>query len=65
MGKEDLIRTAFIECDKAGTGALSGADFEQALLASGLKFTRHQAISLKRRLDVSKQDQVCAMMCGS
>ena len=50
-GKEDAIRTAFIEFDRNGSGKLNGDSFEAALQAAGLKFTRHQAISLRRRLD--------------
>mmetsp|Transcript_2187 Transcript_2187/g.5552 ORF Transcript_2187/g.5552 Transcript_2187/m.5552 type:complete len:646 (+) Transcript_2187:132-2069(+) len=57
-GKEDAIRTAFIEFDKDGSGKLSGEDFEAALRAAGLKFTRHQAISLKRRLDRDRSNSV-------
>lgn len=53
-GKEDAVRAALIAADKAGTGALSGEDLEAGLLEAGLKFTRHQAISLKRRLDKNK-----------
>ncbi|EFJ52449.1 hypothetical protein VOLCADRAFT_79034 [Volvox carteri f. nagariensis] len=53
-GKEDAVRAALIAADKAGTGALGGEDLEAGLLAAGLKFTRHQAISLKRRLDKNK-----------
>lgn len=50
-GKEDAVRTALIAQDKAGSGALTGEQLEVALRAAGLKFTRHQAVSLKRRLD--------------
>lgn len=57
-GKEDAIRTALIEYDRDGSGRLSGEDFEMALRAAGLKFTRHQAISLKRRLDKDRSNTV-------
>uniref|UniRef100_A0A7S0S6H3 EF-hand domain-containing protein n=1 Tax=Chlamydomonas leiostraca TaxID=1034604 RepID=A0A7S0S6H3_9CHLO len=57
-GKEEAIRTAFIEHDKNGSGVLSGEELEAALAAAGLKFTRHQAISLKRRLDKDKSGGV-------
>lgn len=57
-GREELIRTAFIEHDKNGSGLLSGEELEAALSAAGLKFTRHQAISLKRRLDKDKSGSV-------
>lgn len=50
-GREEAVRTAFIKMDRNGSGSLSGSELEAALAAAGLKFTRHQAISLKRRLD--------------
>lgn len=50
-GREEAIRTAFIAMDKNGSGMLSESELEGALAAAGLKFTRHQAVSLKRRLD--------------
>jgi hypothetical protein len=53
-GREDAVRTAFISLDKNGSGQLSGEELEGALCAAGLKFTRHQAMSLKRRLDKDK-----------
>lgn len=53
-GKVDAIRTALIEHDRSGSGVLGGEELEAALAAAGLKFTRHQAISLKRRLDKDK-----------
>ncbi len=58
VGKEDAVRTALIEFDKDGSGMLSGEDFEAALRAAGMKFTRHQAISLKRRLDKDRSNTV-------
>ncbi|KAG2435098.1 hypothetical protein HXX76_007184 [Chlamydomonas incerta] len=53
-GKEDAVRSSLIAADKGGSGSLSGDDLEAGLQSSGLKFTRHQAISLKRRLDKNK-----------
>ena len=50
-GKADAVRTALIETDSQGVGYLAGEQLDQALSRAGLKFTRHQAISLKRRLD--------------
>ncbi|KAG2501001.1 hypothetical protein HYH03_000822 [Edaphochlamys debaryana] len=50
-GKEDAVRAALIAADKSGSGALGGVELEGGLRAAGLKFTRHQAISLTRRLD--------------
>lgn len=57
-GREDLVRTAFIEMDKNGSGLLSGEELEGALASAGLKFTRHQAIALKRRLDRDRSGSV-------
>mmetsp|Transcript_40195 Transcript_40195/g.89186 ORF Transcript_40195/g.89186 Transcript_40195/m.89186 type:complete len:635 (-) Transcript_40195:736-2640(-) len=57
-GREDAVRTAFIEMDKNGSGVLSGEELEAALGSAGLKFTRHQAISLKRRMDKDKSGTV-------
>ncbi len=57
-GREEAIRTALIESDTHGSGLLSQEQLEAALGAAGLKFTRHQAISLKRRLDKEKSDSV-------
>ncbi|PNH03302.1 EF-hand domain-containing family member C2 [Tetrabaena socialis] len=53
-GKEDAARAALIAADRAGTGSLNGEELEAGLKAAGFKFTRHQAISLKRRLDQNK-----------
>ena len=57
-GAEDAIRTAFIEADKAGTGRLSATDVEVPLKASGLKFTSHQIVVLRRRLDKERTGSV-------
>jgi Ca2+-binding EF-hand superfamily protein len=58
-GAEDAIRTAFIDADKAGTGQLSAADVEVPLKASGLKFTSHQIMVLRRKLDKERTGSVC------
>ena len=57
-GREEAIRTAFIKTDKSGSGMINGDDLEQVLTTAGLKFTRHQAICLKRRLDKEKSGSV-------
>jgi EF-hand domain pair len=51
VGKGDAIRTAFIEMDSEGSGHIAGNELEVALSKAGLKFTRHQMIALRRRLD--------------
>jgi Ca2+-binding EF-hand superfamily protein len=53
-GHEEAIRTELIKADKEGSGSVSGEALEAALEAAGLKFTRHQAICLRRRLDREK-----------
>jgi Ca2+-binding EF-hand superfamily protein len=57
-GKEDLVRSSLVAADKAGSGSLTGEQLEVGLAAAGLKFTRHQAISLKRRLDRSNTGSI-------
>eukprot|EP00798_Chlamydomonas_sp_ICE-L_P024281 gene24281-9880_t len=50
-GREEALRTALIKIDRAGSGSVSGNGLEESLRAAGLKYTRHQAVSLIRRLD--------------
>lgn len=57
-GREDAVRTAFISMDKNGSGLLTASELEAALKAAGLKFTRHQAMSLYRRLDKGKSGSI-------
>jgi len=57
-GREESVRTAFIAADAGGSGSLAGGALEAAMAAAGLKFTRHQAIALKRKLDKDKSDSV-------
>ena len=57
-GREDAVRTAFIEADRAGNGTLSGDELDAALTSAGLKYTRHQTISLRRRMDKDKSGMV-------
>ncbi|GAX85745.1 hypothetical protein CEUSTIGMA_g13160.t1 [Chlamydomonas eustigma] len=57
-GREEAIRTELIRVDKEGSGSVSGEALESALEAAGLKFTRHQAICLRRRLDREKTGSV-------
>ncbi|WIA37576.1 hypothetical protein OEZ86_014482 [Tetradesmus obliquus] len=57
-GKADAVRTALIETDSQGVGYLAGEQLDQALSRAGLKFTRHQVISLRRRLDRDRTGSV-------
>jgi len=52
------IRTAFIEMDADGSGYLDDDELETALSKAGLKFQRHQIISLRRKLDVDRSGTV-------
>jgi hypothetical protein len=52
------VRTALIETDLQGVGYLTGEQLDQALARAGLKFTRHQVISLRRRLDRDRTGSV-------
>ena len=47
---EDAVRSAFIHVDQAGAGSLTEQQFEAALQQAGVELTRHQIISLHRRL---------------
>lgn len=57
-GKADGVRTALIETDREGLGHITGEQLEQALAAAGLKFTRHQVIGLRRRMDKDRTGTV-------
>eukprot|EP00775_Hariotina_reticulata_P011400 gene11400-11548_t len=57
-GKADAVRTALIEADREGLGHITGEQLEQALAAAGLKFTRHQVIGLRRRMDKDRTGTV-------
>ena len=52
------IRTAFIEMDADGSGYLDDDELETALSKAGLKFQRHQIISLRRKLDIDRSGTV-------
>lgn len=54
------MRSALIETDSQGVGYLTGDQLEAALAKAGLKFTRHQAISLRRRMDKNRTGSVTA-----
>ena len=47
---EEAVRSAFINVDQAGVGSLTQQQFEAALKQAGVDLTRHQIISLHRRL---------------
>ena len=55
---EEAVRSAFINVDQAGIGSLSEHQFESALRQAGIELTRHQIISLHRRLAKDGKVQV-------
>ncbi len=57
-GCSDTVRAVLAESDPEGLGYISGDGLEAALTAAGLKFTPHQAISLRRRLDRERTGSV-------
>jgi uncharacterized protein YfiM (DUF2279 family) len=69
-GREAQLRAALAAADAEGAGSLTGAQFEAALSAAGLRFTRHQAVALLRRADreragrVATEDLVALLALG-
>lgn len=55
---EEAVRSAFINVDQAGVGSLTQQQFEAALKQAGVNLTRHQMISLHRRLAKDGKVQV-------
>ncbi|KAL0036647.1 hypothetical protein WJX79_003886 [Trebouxia sp. C0005] len=55
---EEAVRSAFINVDQAGIGSLTEHQFEAALRQAGVELTRHQIISLHRRLAKDGKVQV-------
>jgi len=58
LGREEDIRAAFVAADTNGTGTIGPEALEKAVLDVGLKCTRHQLLSLQRRLDKEKEGVV-------
>ncbi|GMH37490.1 hypothetical protein BSKO_05363 [Bryopsis sp. KO-2023] len=57
-GREDEVRKCFINIDTDGSGHLSGDELEAALTHADFKFTRHQVIALRRRMDRDKNGTI-------
>lgn len=55
---EDAVRSAFVNVDQAGIGSLTEHQFEAALRQAGIQLSRHQIISLHRRLAKDGKVQV-------
>lgn len=58
QGREDALRTAFIEIDKDGSGHLDAEELSECLQLCGLRITKHQVIALTRMLDTDKSGTV-------
>lgn len=54
------MRAALLSADASGQGFLTSEQLEQGLAAAGLKFTRHQVISLRRKLDKERAGSAAA-----
>lgn len=59
---EEAVRSAFINVDQAGVGSLTQQQFEAALKQAGVDLTRHQMISLHRRLAKDGHVQVADVL---
>ena len=59
-GREDALREALVAADAEGSGRLEEPQMEAAFGAAGLKFTRHQLIALRRRVDREHSGGVAA-----
>ena len=55
---EEAVRSAFISVDQAGIGSLTEHQFEAALRQANIELSRHQIISLHRRLAKDGKVQV-------
>lgn len=58
QGKEEALRTAFIEIDKDGSGHLDSEELAECLQLCGFRITKHQVIALTRILDTDKSGTV-------
>lgn len=58
QGKEEALRTAFIEIDKDGSGHLDAEELAECLQLCGFRITKHQVIALSRLLDTDKSGAV-------
>lgn len=58
QGREDALRSAFIEIDRDGSGHLDAEELAECLLLAGFRITKHQVIALARMLDTDKSGAV-------
>lgn len=69
-GREDDVRRCFIEMDTDGSGHLCATELEAALTKANFKFTRHQAVALRRKMDKDENGTIdideflSAVACG-
>ena len=57
-GKDQGIRSAFIDIDKNGTGYISVDELEMALSAGGIPHNKQELITLMRKFDIDKTQKV-------
>ena len=58
QGKEDALRTAFIEIDRDGSGHLDPEELSECLARCGFRITKHQVLALARLLDADRSGAV-------
>jgi Ca2+-binding EF-hand superfamily protein len=58
QGKEEALRTAFIEIDKDGSGHLDCDELSDCLQLCGFRITKHQVIALSRLLDTDSSGTI-------
>jgi Ca2+-binding EF-hand superfamily protein len=58
QGKEEALRTAFIEIDTDGSGHLDAEELAECLQLCGFRITKHQVIAVTRLLDTDKSGAV-------
>jgi len=58
MGKEDALRTSFIEMDVDGSGFLNEAELEGALTKAGIPISKQEVITIVRKYDVNGDGRV-------
>lgn len=57
-GREDDLRSAFIEMDTDGSGSLSGSEIEQAVRSMSVELARQEIVTLVRTFDKNSDGKV-------
>jgi Ca2+-binding EF-hand superfamily protein len=58
QGKEEALRSAFIELDRDGSGHLDAEELATCLFGCGFRITKHQVLALARLLDTDDSGAV-------